>query len=694
MTLQGLAAARPNSTPPQLETNGAARIPISDSIRSRQDIMQRISTLRDVDETSRTRGAYQLAPEAHALSMPTSPGLHHTRSAELNQLKYFYAGIETEKKCGPDSMTDTPIAGALQTNPHLRAQHQSTRLMLGEAATATVDHYQTITRGTEHYIRQLHNHLISQLDPHFLQNGGKIHLVRPTRSHYAQDATLNYLTLCTQADIAASLNHTEQAHAKLNHRPAIAFTDYKTCVVQSRTAQAEASPSPIERLVQQAYFTCDEIAQGDKVVITNDHAQTGASILAMAAALKAAGAELLGVTTLTAHPHCRAGFTLDKEIAAHLHDVLAQWDPEGKVLAVLREVGLNLDTLTNAEALILIAYATDPTADATQQNRFAACRNLEQRLTQGIPVLDGEHDALDPILKQKPLPPEALVEALRTHLAKTRTTLSPTPLRRVEVLDWDCLIANEKEMLYKLSINALFAAAHNHKTSHPALQQIAHALKPYLDGQGYQTDMPTLCMGKERFIQHAIADPYFWKKPVFANLLAQLHVIAPHIQIPMQEKKQIFHILKAECARQYHTLIRPPAPPALASRQKHFYTSRERDLEAPFQDLRLTFMPGAKNLLDKLRKPDALLALISNKGDCELQNEVNTLGIAHYFDSISGISQITRDGQFMRTLAKPSPHRLFDVVEKHSLHHRNVPFRLWGDQNKDITQAVDILTKG
>ncbi|MGV7168054.1 hypothetical protein ACWA5V_21650, partial [Xanthomonas citri pv. rhynchosiae] len=178
----------------------------------------------------------------------------------------------------------------LKTSPLLSTQSQGTRAIRAFAATATIDK----SRGE--YIARLHRHVVDALG----DEGGVVHLLRPTRDHYAEDSTLNFFTFCEQTELARSLNSLEAISAKKEDRKPIVFTDHKSLVGLSRTSRTEASP--IGRLVQQPYFVTSDLKRGDKVVITDDHIQAGGSMLAMEAAAKEAGVDVLALATLSAHP--------------------------------------------------------------------------------------------------------------------------------------------------------------------------------------------------------------------------------------------------------------------------------------------------------------------------------------------------------------------------------------------------------
>ncbi len=679
-------------------------------ISKQERIDNQITSLKNQSLETTHKNSFKLPYESLALAIPEVSGLYHTRTKDLNkELKFFYADVETEKpnirsiqelpreqqsfyynrhigKRGRNLFTDEPIEGRnnitsnLKSSPLLTDQGMQTRLIRGEAATATVDHYTNINTNKGHYINNLYAHVKNQLDPKFLEFGGKIHLVRPTRDHYSSDATLNFFTFCTQTELCSTLNHLEATSAKQEKRPAIVFTDNKTCIGLSRTARTEATP--IGRLVQQAYFTTDDIDKHDKVVIVDDHVQAGGSVLAMASALKDAEANILGVACLTTHPYCKSGFNLDERVSKQLDEVMQKWDPKGIVLKSLQNFGLHPSALTNAEAMILIAYATDPTVDKNQVNSIDKFMALENYLIQGTKVMEGEHDSLAPIMNQKPLNPEIIVEDIVKCSTETRKAITPTPIKDLKVLDWDCLLVNEKTMNYQLLVNALFSAADSYKDEHPEIQSIADAVKPHIGGELYQDGMPKICMGQDKFASYGIKYPSFFKKDVPIDLVENLHTIAPHINLTSDQKNAVVSILQKEFKRQYKQFLRQGTP--------EYIQPKKPKIDLPFNDIKIEFMPGAEDFLKQNRQPGSLLVLISNKGDNDLHHEVNKLGIAHMFDHISGVSSQTIGDKVKNMYSKPLSTRLSDVLEHFSLHNANIPISLYGDQSQDILQAASL----
>jgi phosphoglycolate phosphatase-like HAD superfamily hydrolase len=673
----------------------------------KENIQTQLQKYQGLSASDHLAKSNKLNPTALSISVPEVSGLYHVRSPEHNQLPLFFSDYETElpelasiqtlpekdqafyevryiAKRGRDMHTDLPIDNTnntegLKKSPKLMEQTGPIRAIRSEAATATVDRY---TNMQSNYLAQLHQHVITQLPKNMLDQGGQVHLLRPTCHHYASDATMNFLTFCTQTEIARTLNHIEQQAAQQAKRPPIEFTDYKSCITISRTARTESSP--IGRLVQQGYFATDEIAQGDQVILVDDHVQVGGSILAMAAAAKEAGANVLGLCALTTHPHS-ISLAMREDVKNHLLHTMKQWDPENKVLKELSNMGMPINTLTNAEALILIAYATNP----HDEHAIRTFNAIEQSLTNHQHVMEGEHDSLKPILDAIPSTPEMILADIQKTAKATRKNVQHAPVKRVEVLDWDCCLTNEKAMNYQLMHNALAIAAHEHADKYPEIRAISKAIQPYIHGEKYQDGMPKLCMGADRFTEFGITNPAFWKKHIPIDLIQKLSSFAPDIHIETNRKTPIISILQHEFKRQYKALTRPPIPADVQARISAIQTAKNIDL--PFKNIQLEFMPGAKEFLEQHRKPNTRLLLISNKENHDLHNEVNKLAVAHYFDHISGVETITQDNNIKKHFSKPNNTRLIRTLQENALIHQPLQMQLVGDQIQDITQAQALL---
>lgn len=660
----------------------------------------------------------------------------------LSQNKQDYYAVRHVGKRGRDLFTDEPIEGRdskigkLKTSPLLSTQSSGTRAIRGFAATATIDQ----SRGA--YIARLHDHVVDMVGR---SEGQVVHLVRPTRDHYSADSTLNFFTFCQQTELASALNALEADAARRDGRPAIRFSDDKSLVGLSRTSRTEATP--IGRLVQQPFFTTSELQPGDKVIIADDHVQAGGSMLAMDAAAQGAGADVLAIATLSSHP-LSPQLTMSTAVRELLDRTMAAWDPENLVAQRLAELGMPRDKLTNSEALILIAYAIDPNdteavekfddlqaqffkrahlhnvgidpdaadADAQlerlQQRQEAAGTESARSFIANARVLEGEHDSLTPVVRQQPKTPQEVVEELDQVSSSSRKSVQGSELKQVMVLDWDDCLRDEKGLNYQLMHNALATAAR----THPDIGEALERMRARRDSGTAESDgCPLLMRSQEDFSRHLMAHPGIFKRHVVEDFVSAMG-------LPPEKAEAVVNTVYAEFNRQYKASMRPKQ-------------DKQRDL--PFPDVQFSLMPGAREFLEKCRTPESRVILISNRSHGDLEDEVNHLGMAHYFDVVSGSPMVTqpkpgeppaqmspdlqqrltgslRSGnepelravldeaaayahpdttQVGRSEKKPDATRLRDSLARLSV-REDVPITSYGDQNSDVRQLARLPGQG
>lgn len=108
------------------------------------------------------------------------------------------------------------------------------------------------------------------------------------------------------------------------------------------------------------------------------------------------------------------------------------------------------------------------------------------------------------------------------------------------------------------------------------------------------------------------------------------------------------------------------------------------------------------DLLNKLRRPENRILLISNRSNRDLNLEVDQLNLRHYFDGILGDEQISTYGLNeedrpideikSRLPEKPDSAKLVELME--NLNTRNVKrITLWGDRKSDLTQGNTLPEK-
>ncbi len=634
---------------------------------------------------------------------PNDSQFHH-RDPAMNQLPLFYSAIDTEIAAPAAIQTLPPMQRALASirliakrfinadtglslegsgkkgNPTLHEQRFSFRAARGEAATATIANY----RGK--YIQDLYDHVLKQIDfSNAMDKPVTVHLVRPGRDLLAADATINFLSLAAQAEVTDSLNYLAKIH-KVTEK--IRFSDERSLPVLSRTARSNASP--LGRIVQQGFYDPSGFHSGDWVVIVDDHSQAGATILSMASALREKGAHVLAAITPTVHPFSK-NLMMSPAVKHQLHSTLQEWDPHHQLAQKLKSYGMPLETLTNHEAMIIIAYATEP-KNRVQRKAF---ERLEHALLDQNAVLDGDSDSLKPVLAQKPHPVDALLLEMDQELEKNRKVTAPQSREAVYVLDWDDFLRDEKGLNYRLMHNAVAKAAQAHGQKYPFLVRLNQALAAKRGQYQANQGMPLLSMTADQFQSATIGNTQFLKRDAIDDLLSHLDGLTPGLQqefeaqripldVPGQTQKNITNILWHTFRREYQAAIQQNAKPSTE--------------EQPFTNPQPQFLPGARNFLKSLHRPENFVSLISNRPHADLEKEVSIMELSHYFDDVQGTLDRLTETNGKITLKdprfkKPNPHRLQVLLEKNPALKQSPQWHFWGDSPKDISQAVGFLQK-
>lgn len=634
-------------------------------------------------------------------SPPQQENLFHERLPELNSLPVFYSTVDTEI-ADNDSLQKLPpkqkaaastrliakrfvdaetgfsfYEDAKKGNPLLHEQSKPIREIRTQAAAKTLDAY----RG--HYIHNLYKHLMEKIDfPK--QNNGPIvvHLVRPGRNLVTSDATVNYLSLVAQREVTDSLNYLAKVYKDSDR---IQFSNIKQFPVLSRTARSNASP--LGRIVQQGYYDTAQIKANDMVVIVDDHTQAGATVLSMAAAMSSKGAKVLAAIMPTVHPYS-SQLSLSPKVKKLLQDTLSTWDTQQHLQQKLQSFGMPLETLTDHEAMIIIAYATNPENKSALQ-KFS---QLAEELFNGRTVAEGDSDSLKPVLQQNPLPVEEIIAEMDAEIARSRRVTQPLHIKSVHVMDWDDFLRDEKGLNYQLMHNAISVSAQRYGEKHPFLKQLNDALTAKRGSYSPEKGMPLLSMSQNQFANTTIRNTSFLKRDALDDLLTSLDGLKPGLQATSNDvsteknsKNPINNIIWHEFRRQYQAAIQP---------NKNLHGTSDESL--PFPIVRPTLMPGARSLLERKRRPDKFIALISNRPHGDLEKEINKMGLMHYFDSVQGTPQkLTElDGKASLTnpkYKKPDPHRLQKLIDRYPELEQAKKWHFWGDTTKDITQVIPLL---
>jgi hypothetical protein len=693
-------------------------------------------------------------PESHAID--ALPAEEQEQKKGFHAVKMIAKGAEFVHRETGESIFSNPAVGA--TNPPLSMQDKQERELRAKAGTIVLSQY------SGKFIKDLYDNVLKQLKGSGLSDSQEkitVHLVRPVRARRLDDYVINFLSLTTQSELKDALNAEEVRRQKSKtgeespgDLPEIEFSDFKNCIELHRT---EDSASPLGRIAQQGYFDTSEIGENDKVVIVDDYA-SGSTFLPMATALEQAGAHVLAAAALDAHPYLAsaapdASFALSKDVRNLLDDTFPARHKRC-LETQLKKMGMSFDTLTNHEAMTLIACATDPGNEQALEN----FRTVERTLTR----TEEESSPLEAVLQQKRLSPNQMVAELE-NVRSARKTVESVPIEEKHIFDYDDCVRERKRLNYQLFDNALAICKHSeHGTNFPLIGEIFDTLRAVQElsetHQG-QTDelkgnqeseerqlgngrsqiairkretqrlltrqdremrvlcgvqdgaphvMPKICMSMKAFAEYSMENDFGCLKMV-DDLIDHLSGMDPSLgqrisgngstgnqmETSMQEQG-IRNILKAEFARQYKQLIQSPQPENRISRLE--------EAGAPYPGVKLEFMKGAEALLDQLMRPNTRVYLNSNSEHTDIRKElhsllVNGLPLMEFFDGFSGVQEghiFNENGEIVkigRLNEKDDPTRSKELLERDPGGH-DAPLISWGDRGKDITQIENIPHDG
>lgn len=729
-----------------LNQTARAFLPLTDVISSHAQLLGQIETYQAKKPSELAPLSSQFLSANYPALFKTEPDVSrfHQRTRNLNDIKLFTANTDTEiakyqdiLKLPPaekvraltrlfakriiDPQTGNNLLTNLtssQSSNQFKLQNLAIRLMRGQAATATIDSY------PGKYIQDLYDELVGQFHLNKNSRPVTIHMVQPMYAHYADDYAVNVLATSAQHVITETLNEI----AKRNHQShLIQFKDDKQLPTLTRTARTHSGP--IGRLVQQGYFDTSAVNPGEHFVVVDDHCQAGGATLSMSAAIQEAGGQVHAAITPSAHPYSRK-LSMHPEVQKELLHVLKTWDTQGLVQQKLVDYGMPVNTLTNYEAMTVIAYATDP-EDTKAIHRF---HQLEGLLNQGAKVLEGESDSLKPVLKQKAASAAEVARMMEIDNTKNRKVIKPVPVKSVHVLDYDDFLRDEKGMNYQLMYNALVVAGQKYRTEYPFL---AHLADKMLRTQGqYQPGMPSICKEQGDFARQAIQNDKYLKKDMITDMLAHLEGLDPQLaseyaelgQVKQKQypnaRKEAFEKVLEKLAKTKEVelskalvadLSTKPEEPLTGQQMvenilwQEFKRQKQQMLEPrtrekqgenlPYPKIMPGLMPGAKELLETLRRPDTYVILRTNSLERDIEKESNLLGIAHYFDAVSGYPEqlVVENGvQTLRAkkFSKPNPLLLAKTLATVPNLQNVENFSFWGDTTKDQTQAFPLIQQG
>jgi|GEM_PF-6735765 len=259
------------------------------------------------------------------------------------------------------------------------------------AAHETVQHYLT-----KEHIDEVLAKAVAQVD---LDKDTTIHVAVPVKP----DSSVNVLATA----YAATLCHELEARAKEKGYEHLHFSDDKHLVMTSVVNRTFADA--IGRLVKLPLFDTSAFKAGDKVILADDHIQSG-GFFATAFSAFPADVDVLGVATLTRHP-LSASLTVHPQVKAAFNAL-----PDIDIVkAKLAEVGVSSDTLTDREALTVIAAMSSP----ENKPQFEALLDIAGR-DSAIEAIEKKDDSLNAIFMQPAMSAREFVAAMENAIPEER----------------------------------------------------------------------------------------------------------------------------------------------------------------------------------------------------------------------------------------------------------------------------------
>ncbi|KTD20750.1 hypothetical protein [Legionella israelensis] len=187
-----------------------------------------------------------------------------------------------------------------------------------------------------------------------------IHLATMERDLSAPDAGKNRLT----AEFSTLLLAELKKKIVQNNDPWKVELD-RVFALKQRTSRAESYG--IHRIAQQPLMLYQSrnphevITPNEKVIIVDDHIQAGAAMYCAATEVMNSNANLLSIACITAHKN-GLFFNIQPDVIEFIKSLLPNGSNDlPRLNKILDTVGLNIETLTNIEGMILISILSDST---------------------------------------------------------------------------------------------------------------------------------------------------------------------------------------------------------------------------------------------------------------------------------------------------------------------------------------------
>lgn len=311
-----------------------------------------------------------VAATAEELSQPENHFAMTEEEKQLSRLQLFtkkakmfgfHGKQPTTKITGLASKSITIFGKPQQMSPVSIMQNEEIFSILKEKTNKYLEKVLKVPskeNETETYLHKMVKQLYEIIKRTCPSNGEVIHLATMERDLSAPDAGKNRLTAEFSALLLAELRK------KISENNDVFSVELdRVLALKQRTSRAESYG--IHRIAQQPLMlyqsrnTEEEITPKEKVIIVDDHIQAGAAIFSAATEIMNSNANLLSVACITAHQNSKF-VNIQPDVKEFIINLL----PNGiKDLARLNEilniVGLNIETLTNIEGMILISILSD-----------------------------------------------------------------------------------------------------------------------------------------------------------------------------------------------------------------------------------------------------------------------------------------------------------------------------------------------
>ncbi|MEJ2669524.1 MAG: HAD hydrolase-like protein, partial [Gammaproteobacteria bacterium] len=476
-----------------------------------------------------------------------------------------------------------------------------------------------------------------------------VRILRPSRDHRRADFKMNYLTAGFQRNLCDILNRFDQDRIQENARnhsePSrrIIFDDRDYLSTLSRSTRAEATP--IARIAHQGYSSADNIVPNGYYIVSDDHVETGSSLIAAAERVHVGGGQLLAAAAFSAHPISSKGL-FDHRVVQELKHKLSEVDPHKRILDQLNKMGLPLDKLTKFEVLIVLALLTDGRDQASVDHFKGIVADLEG----DAKAPDSLFNSLDTLLLEPMKSPDELVQEIQATEHQAEVFAEAIKTKNVVVFDWDETLSTEAEIIFQ------------------ALQQTIRAeLGAQVDLESYLDADPEL---------RSLADFTLFEKQFHSTNCGKRDLVE-------------------QCRDR---LERHPIHPISVGREALYRKFKAHYLNR-MQAVDPRMFPGAEDAVRSLKSAETELVVVSNKPINRLTAQLKKAGLYDWFSSIVGAETVysKKTGKVENRLpTKPAPDMLCKALDDIGIrpHQKNTHVVIIGDSEGDMQAARGLQESG